>query len=87
MPESSDFMSISLIKDILDKAAATSKFREDINIRKDSETGQWQWDEKDTEVELSNSEISFLKDQVSRLDSEKAINLDNYDLIKRLKDL
>ena len=76
-----------LVKAVNNKVVISQEEAEKINFKVTPEGFQWNEKEaKDLEVTFSDTEITFLRKQVGRLDSEKKINQQNLDLCVKIKE-
>lgn len=85
-PQKSDKMTLLICEDIERKVDFTDEERNKYGI-KPLPSG-WTWNEKYNEtvfpIELSESELTVLKEQSKRLDREKQITKDMLSLIKKI---
>ncbi len=83
-PNQDDLVTQVLVRDIAKKVEFSQKELEEIEY-KVLENGNQTWKEKDIDVKFTDSELSFLRDQGNRLNSEKKISQDNLDLCLKIK--
>jgi len=82
-PDHHDLMTQVLVRDIIKKIEFSQKELKEIEY-KVLGNGKETWKEKDIDVKFTDSELSFLRDQVNRLNSEKKINQDNLDICLKI---
>lgn len=85
-PEKGDIIEQILIRDLDKKVVLTQADMETYNIK--SEKGRIRWNaEKDEgiDVEFTDAELSFLKEQVEKLDKAKSINQGNLELCLKIR--
>lgn len=86
-PEKSDLLKQLVIKDIIRKTEITPEEAEKLELKNDG--GKIVWNSaKDVpvEIDLSDSEVNFLKDQVARLDTAGEITQNIVELCLYIKD-
>lgn len=81
LPRSGNILEQILIKGITDRVNLTHEEAEQIELKSEGQTLRWNPDKAfEKEIEFSEAEINLLKEQVKRLDQEKAVNQDNLEL-------
>ena len=84
-PKQSDIIGQIIVRDIAEKLQITQVEGEKIGL-KPREGGGFTWkNTKDKVVELTNTEMEFLRTQVQRLDKEKKVTLDLLELCLKIK--
>ena len=85
-PKKGNMLEQSLVKEINEKTVLTSEEIAKYKVKRTPSGFQWNEKEaKDLEVELSQVEVDFLKEQVERLDKVKEITQELYDVCKKIK--
>ena len=85
-PKKGNMLEQSLVKEINEKTVLTSEEITKYKVKRTPSGFQWNGKEaKDLEVELSQVEVDFLKEQVERLDKVKEITQELYDVCKKIK--
>lgn len=86
-PKSSGILEQLMVKEITDKVALTSDDFKNIEMKEVNGALSWN-DEKDKglDVDFSDSQMNFLKDQVARLDSAKEITQENVGICVSIKE-
>lgn len=98
MPENENFITMSLVNDILSKIEFSAAEREEYHLRveHDGKTDQILWGDPNAttpktfdpvEIDFSSAETALLKDRAKHFDTEKLVNQDNFNLIKMINDL
>ena len=93
-PQQSNLINQVMVKDITEKTRITAVEIEKINYRqlKDKDgnpTGAVQWDddkEFNKDLKLSEAEMAFLKEQVTRINKAEQITLDMVSLCQKIQD-
>ncbi len=86
-PQKGNLLEQSIVKEITEKTTISEKEATDIKLQRTPRGYQWDLKkEKEIDVELSKVEADFLKEQVSRLDKEKAITQELLDVCLKIKE-
>lgn len=89
-PRESDIITQTLVKDIDKKVMLTQNEQKKIEFK--LEDKMFKWNQKKAKmacinVEFSDAEINFLKEQAERMNKEKKITQENLDLIIKIKNI
>jgi len=85
-PQKGNLIAQTLVKDISERVRLTQEEIKKLNFR--SENNLYRWDEDkvgEKEFILTETELNFLREQVSRLDKENAVNQDLLPLCLKIK--
>ncbi len=88
LPPKGNLIEIGLVQDMSKKVSLSQEEKEKIGLVAKG-PGQLSWkDEKFTkDIDFSDTEIDFLKQQITRLDKEKNITLDLIGLCRKIKEI
>ena len=89
-PVEGDILTQTMIRDITKKIEVGEKESKEIDLSVDNKNGRlsYAWDSekaKDKEIDLSGSEIQFMRDRIDTLDKEKKITQYLLDLCLKIK--
>lgn len=87
-PEKGNMITMSLIKELSDKIKLSAKDIDDIKLT--VEEGNYKWDKKkatDLKINLSDTEVNFLKELISKKDKEETITQDQYELYLKINNI
>lgn len=90
LKQEADFLTIAIQKDIKAKVAIDAELREAIGMVAKDGMITWNEDkakEHEKDIEFTPAEISHFKACVTALDQAQKINDENFDLVKKIKEL
>lgn len=86
-PQRAGLLEQITVRDITTKVLISSEERKKLDLVQDGTTFKWSQDkDKGKEIEFSSIEIVFLKEQVDRMDKEKAITPELVELCVKIKE-
>lgn len=88
-PRESSMIEMSLVKDIGEKVKLSQDEIEKIGLKQENSILVWSGEkakDMDKEIDFSNSELSFLKSQIDRLDREKKVTVELLGLCQKIKE-
>lgn len=84
IPKEGNIVEMMLCKDLSDKLNFTANEIEEFKIKFKDGFVSWE-SSKNFDIEITDSQLKLLKDFITKLDSEKKINLENLDLCLKIK--
>ena len=93
-PEQGNFIEQTMATEIMEKVKLTIEESDRLKLQQQVLDGRltYKWDDEEKktfkkEIQLSNAEVEYLKDQYKRLDGEKKITMNMLSIMKKIKEL
>ena len=89
LPEKGKFEDLMLKKDIVIKLDLTKKEKKDINLKNINNGLSLSWkdlDNKETDIELSSSEITFIKSVFEKTSAQEALTMSQLPTMVKLRE-